>query len=192
MVKVVGIGGTLRDNSRSRVALECALKAAQAEGASTVLIDLNKLRLPFYEPYKTLEEFDENVKHFVEMTEQADGLIISTGAYHGTMAGVTKNALDFCELLDESDPPYWTNKAVGSISVAGGTLAAPHVITALTHVTHALRGTAISFAVAIPQGRHVFTPEGGITDEKWVRRLGDLGKLVVETARKLRPESAYS
>jgi FMN reductase len=194
MLKIVGIGGTLRDNSRSRVALEVALRAAEGEGASTVLLDLNKLRLPFYEPYKDLDEFGENVKYFVETTGAADGLIISTGAYHGTIAGVTKNALDFCELLEDSNPSYWTNKAVGAIAVAGGTLDASHVITALTHVTHALRGTAISYAVAIPQGKHVFDfdANGIITDEKWRQRLDRLGKLTVEMARKMRPESAFS
>lgn len=192
MLNIVGIGGTLRENSRSRGALEYALQAAASQGANIELLDLNKLRLPFYEPNKEFEDYGENVRYFVETTRADDGLIVSTAAYHGTMAGVTKNALDFCEFLAGGDNPYFLNKVVGAISVAGGTMAGGNVITALTHITHSLRGTAIPFGIAIPQASKVFDKNGNITDEGWQKRLTQLGELVVDTARKIRPESAFS
>src|SRR3712207_1091910 len=94
---VVGIGGTLREDSTSLLALEEALRAAEKAGATTELLDLRKLDLPLYEPGKPLEGCGENVKEVVEAMRGAAALLWSTAAYHGTLAGVTKNALDFAQ-----------------------------------------------------------------------------------------------
>lgn len=44
--RVVGIGGTLREESTSLLALEAALRAAEEAGATTDLLDLRELDLP--------------------------------------------------------------------------------------------------------------------------------------------------
>jgi len=71
-----------------------------------------------YEPDKELADYTPNVRQFVGAIANADGLLISTAAYHGTLAGVTKNALDYLEFL--SDTEYLHNKPVGLIATAGG------------------------------------------------------------------------
>ena len=60
--KVVGIGGTLRENSAS-------LGAAEDAGAEVELLDLNVLRLPMYEPGRPLDEYGENVRRLVGADE---------------------------------------------------------------------------------------------------------------------------
>ena len=49
MVKVVGLGGSLSNDSRTLTALETALEGAQQSGAETTLLDLKELNLPFYD-----------------------------------------------------------------------------------------------------------------------------------------------
>jgi multimeric flavodoxin WrbA len=49
-LKVVGVGGTLREGSASLGALKRALSAAGEAGAETELLDLRELDLPMYEP----------------------------------------------------------------------------------------------------------------------------------------------
>ena len=49
-LKVVGIGGTLREGSSSLGALRRALAAAGDAGAEIELLDLRELSLPMYEP----------------------------------------------------------------------------------------------------------------------------------------------
>ena len=182
---IVGIGGTLRTNSRSRYALERSLAAAAAKGAKTTLLDLNQLRLPMYDPNLELADYGENVAHFVETVASADGLVLSTGAYHGSMAGVTKNAIDFCEFLSDEENPYWHKKAVGLIAIAGGVNAAPNTITAMAHCVHALRGTPIPLYAAVKEGRKVFDRDGNIIDESWANRLDAVGIMVTELAWRL-------
>jgi multimeric flavodoxin WrbA len=47
---VVGLGGSLAENSKSRAALEVALDGAADAGAETQLLDLRRLDLPLYNP----------------------------------------------------------------------------------------------------------------------------------------------
>src|SRR5829696_2394997 len=127
---IVGVGGPLRDGSAGLGALRQSLVAAEEAGAETELLDLRGLKLPFYEPAKPLEEYGPEVERLVEAVREADGLLISTAAYHGTLAGVTKYALDFLQFLSEDKRPYLDGKVVGLISTAGGEQTAVHAIDA--------------------------------------------------------------
>ena len=182
---VVGIGGTLREGSTSLLALEEALRAAEEAGATTELLDLRELDLPLYEPGKPLEGCEENVKEVVEAMRGADALLWSTAAYHGTLAGVTKNALDFAQFLARDERPYLQGRVVGLISTAGGGMAAVNAIGAMVNAVHALRGVAAPLSVPVTQSWKAFDEEGIIRDEGVARRLESLGWIVVEMATKL-------
>ena len=184
---IVGIGGTLRKGSTSLLALEEALRAAEEAGATTELLDLRELDLPLYEPGKPLEEYGENVKELVEAMRRADALLWSTAAYHGTLAGVTKNALDFAQFLSRDERPYLQDRIVGLISTAGGGMAAVNAIGAMVNVVHALRGVAAPLSVPLTQSWTAFDEEGNIRNEGVAGRLESLGRLVVEMAARLGP-----
>ncbi len=182
---VVGIGGTLRDGSKGLRALEEALQAAEEAGATTELLDLRELDLPMYEPGKPLEEYGASVERLVEAMRGADALIWSTAAYHGTLAGVTKNALDFTQFMARDEKPYLQDKVVGLVATAGGGMAAVNAINAMVNVVHALRGVAAPLSVPIQRSWKAFDEEGNVRDEGVAKRLGALGRLVVEMVTKL-------
>ena len=181
---VVGIGGTLRDGSTGLRALEKALGAAEEAGATTELLDLRELDLPMYEPGKTLEEYGASVEKLVEAMRGADAMLWSTAAYHGTLAGVTKNALDFAQFMARDEKPYLQDKVVGLIATAGGDVAAVNSINAMINVVHALRGVAAPLSVPVTRSWKVFDDEGNV-DEGTAGRLESLGRLVVKMAAKL-------
>jgi FMN reductase len=153
--------------------------------ATTELLDLRELDLPLYEPGKPLEGCGENVKEVVEAMRGADALLWSTAAYHGTLAGVTKNALDFAQFLAQDERPYLQGRVVGLISTAGGGMAAVNAIGAMVNAVHALRGVAAPLSVPVTQSWKAFDEEGNIRDEGVARRLESLGWIVVEMATKL-------
>lgn len=189
-VNVLALGGTLKPKSRSLGALKYALNAAKDAGATTELLDLNELDLPMFHPGKRLEEYDETVQQFIESVRHADAMLWSTAGYHGTLAGVTKNALDFLEYLSGGNRPYLDGKVIGLIAVAGGELASVNAIGAMVHVVHSLRGTVAPLLVAIPQARINFDAEGQPTHERWTNRLTMLGKQVVELGRRHQMDSS--
>jgi FMN reductase len=184
-LRVVGIGGTLREGSTSLGALRRALEAAGEAGAETALLDLRELDLPMYEPGRPLDDYGPEVERFIEALREADALILSTAAYHGTLAGVTKNALDFTQFLARDERPYLGGRVVGLISTAGGERAAASTTDAMVHVVHALRGVVAPSMVTITRARQRSDGEGNITDENYGGRLDRLGRLVVEMAEGL-------
>ncbi|MDF2704121.1 MAG: reductase [Rubrobacteraceae bacterium] len=174
------VGSTLREGSSSLGALRRALSAEEA-GAEVELFDLRELGLPMYEPGRPLEDYGSEVRRFVEAIGGADALIISTAAYHGTLAGVTKNALDFTQFLAGEERPYLEGRVVGLISTAGGDRAAANTTDAMVHIVHALRGVVAPQMVNMGQARRR-TDAGNVTDEGYGRRLDRLGGLFVEMA----------
>jgi FMN reductase len=156
-LSVVGVVGTLREGSSSLGALRRALSAAEEAGAE--------------------------VQRFVEAIGGADALIISTAAaYHGTLAVVTKNALDFTQFLAGEERPYLEGRFVGLISTAAGDRAAANTRDAMVHIVHALRGVVAPQMVTMGQARRRTDDAGNVTDEGYGRRLDRVGGLVVEMA----------
>lgn len=189
-IRIVGLGGTLRENSTSLWALQHALESARAEGATTQLLDLRRLDLPMYQPDWELEDYGQNVQDFIQIMRHADGFLFSTAAYHGTLAGVTKNALDFMEFLADAPRPYLHNKPVGLIATASGDMADVHSINAMVNVVHSLRGYVLPLSVPIHAAKKAFDQDGTIINEKIAARLTQLGKMVVETASNFQPNPA--
>jgi FMN reductase len=187
-LRVVGIGGTLRGGSSSLGALRRALRAAKEAGAETELLDLRELNLPMYEPGRPLDDYGPEVRRFVEVLRGADALILSTAAYHGTLAGVTKNALDFTQFLARDERAYLDGRVVGLISTSGGERAAANTMDAMVHVVHALRGIVAPSMVTISRAWQRSDDEGNITDDNYGKRVDKLGTLAVEMAEGLNPE----
>jgi FMN reductase len=135
-VRVVGLGGSLREESTSRTALQVALEGAAASGAGVELIWVRDLDLPLY----TAEHAPPPDAHrLAETVYNADALIWSCPTYHGSVSGSFKNALDWLILLAENDPPYLSNKPIGLVTTAGGVQGLQAVNT-MDFIARALRG----------------------------------------------------
>ena len=167
-MRIVGLGGSLAAESKSRAALVTGLSGAQEAGAETVLLDLRELDLPLY---STEVEPTPDVLRLVETLESADGLIWSSPLYQGSISGSFKNALDWLHL--PSGNVYLTDKVVGLISVAGGTQGL-QAINTMEFCVRALRAWAVPLVVAVPRA--------AVMEEATERQLRMLGGEVVRIA----------
>jgi FMN reductase len=145
---IVGIGGTMRADSGSEQALRVALLAAEAGGATTRMFGGVELaRLPIYDPQD--EEGVDARRELVDAVRQADGVIISSPGYHGSISGLIKNALDGLEDLRADQRPYLDGRAVGLIVTADGWQAGGSTLAALRAIVHALRGWPTPFGALL-------------------------------------------
>ena len=147
--KIVGLGGSLASVSRSLAALQVAAGAAEDAGAEVRIFEIRELDLPFFAPAR---EPTEQALAFAEAVYRADGLLLSSPMYHGTISGSFKNALDWLDLLAQRDPPYITDKIVGLISTAAGVQGLQAVNT-LEFVVRALRAWAVPLVIPIRPDR---------------------------------------
>lgn len=181
-IKVVGIGGSLKQSSNSLAALKLALAGAAEGGARTELFDLRELELPTYVPDA---EAPDAARRLCEAVYEADGLLWSSPLYHGTISGVFKNALDWLELLGEREPAYLTDKVVGLISTAGGAQGLQAVNT-MEFIVRALRGWSVPLVIPIAQAWRIFDDEGNVSDPKIAEQLHSLGREVTRAARQFK------
>ena len=178
MLKIVGINGSLRDSSYSFKALEAAASRVEALGAEVEILDLRKMNLPFcdggddYPDYPDVEKLRDTVK-------AADGLILATPEYHGSVSGVMKNALDLMSFDHLSD------KVTGLISVLGGQ-SNSNALNDLRIIIRWVHGWVIPEQVAVGQAWKSFDKEGKLLDEKLSQRFDRFAESLVENTRKLK------
>lgn len=178
---ILGVGGTTRPGSTTERALAVALRAAAAEGAQTVMISGADLMLPMYTP--NADERTESGRRLVDLYRRCSGLIVASPAYHGSMSGLIKNALDYAEDLRQDARTYFDGIAVGVIACAGGWQAAVQTMTALRAVAHALRGWPTPLGAALNSSIPLFSPEGDCVDLSSKFQLETVGRQVVQFAR---------
>src|ERR671932_490058 len=138
-IYVLGLGGSLRRPSESEVALRMALRGAEDAGAEIDIITAEGLELPLY-PSPKMDEHPAVVR-LLAAARRADGLILASPAYHGTMSGALKNALDYFQFLAHDVPPYLDGRAIGVLSTGAGTQAAVQTVNALRDVAQSAERT---------------------------------------------------
>lgn len=178
-VRILGLGGSLRQPSESETALRMALRGAEEAGAETEIITADGLALPLY-PSSEMDAHP-GVAALLDAARRADGLILASPAYHGTMSGALKNALDYLQFLADDDPPYLDGRAIGVVATGVGTQAAVQTVNALRDVAHALRAWPTPLGVAIHDAGQLLH-DGEVSDERTAALLRTLGKQVVEFA----------
>jgi FMN reductase len=165
MPLIVGIGGTTRAESGTELAVRYVLKQCEARGAKTKLWagpDLEKL--PFYAPERP--ERTPEAKELVEDFRAADGVVIASSSYHGSVAGLMKNALDYTQDMMKDDRPYFAGRPVGCIATGAGWQGVVATLEHLRTIVHSLRGWPTPLGAAINTLEKAFTPEGEPVDEK--------------------------
>lgn len=110
-------------------------------------IHLSDYQIPIFHPRNT-EPTPQSVLDFVEAFVTSDVQVWLTPLYHGGMAGVMKNALDWLELTSSNKPAYLTNKVVGLGCWSGGNQAMQGV-QAMDNVAKALRAWTLPYQISM-------------------------------------------
>lgn len=180
MRSIVALGGTPRPGSSTEKILGICCRAAEAEGAVITRFDGAYMSsLPYY---RGPGHSDQAGAEMVAAVRDADGLIIASPGYHGSISGLVKNALDYFEDLSTDARPYFHGRPVGLIATAFGHQAAMSTLLTLRSITHALRGWPTPIGAAIRTTPETFDDLGEILDVGARMQLELVGKQVVGAA----------
>jgi len=168
---VVGVPGSLRETSYTRLGIERALDGVRRAGGRAELIDLREYDLPTFDADA---DRTGDADAFTARVRAADAVLLGTPMYHGSYSSTLKTALDYSGFEEFED------KTVGLLAVAGGGFP----VTALEHlrsVCRALNAWVIPHQVAVPRAHSQFE-DGGFVDEDLDRRALTLGRRAVQYA----------
>jgi FMN reductase len=177
MMKIVGIAGSLREGSYSQQALAIALQKVAALGAEVEIVDLRSLNLPFCDGGDDYSAYPDVAK-LCATVKAADGLILATPEYHGSVSGVLKNALDLMGFEELS------GKVIGLMSVLGGQ-SNSNALNDLRIITRWVHAWTIPEQVAIAQAWKAFGANGELVDPSLSQRLDAFAQSLVENTHKL-------
>ena len=178
MVKIVGITGSLRSDSYSALALEEALKRVKALDAEVEMLDLRNMTLPFCDGGNEYPEYPD-VEVLRDKVKTADGLILATPEYHGSLSGVLKNALDLMSF------EHLSNKVTGLISVLGGQ-SNSNALNDMRIIVRWVHGVVIPEQIAVGQAWQAFDSEGKVKDEKLAQRFDGFAQSLIDYTVKLK------
>jgi len=173
---IVGIGGTVKPGSSTEQALEIALRAATDQGAEVELFGGALLtQLPHYGLPQ--DQRSEMAVRFVAAMRKAEGVIIASPGYHGSVSGLVKNAIDYAEDLVNDGRVYFDGLPVGLIATAYGWQATGSTLAALRSIVHALRGWPTPLGAGINCAGGVFK-DGACTVDAFTQQLQAVGQQV--------------
>jgi FMN reductase len=179
---IVGIGGTPRADSTTERCLRLALNRAQALGCRTQLIGGPDLPREIYDAGQSARS--PQALQLIEAIREADGVVLATPSYHGSISGLLKNALDYIEDLRGDRRVYLQDRAVGVIVCAEGPQALGSTLAAVRSVVHALRGWPTPLGAAVNTALRPFDADGAVTDEAVRRSCEAVAEEVVVFAQR--------
>jgi NAD(P)H-dependent FMN reductase len=168
---VVGIPGSLREGSYTRVATRRALDGVERAGGTAELVDLREYDLPIFDAD---DDRAGDAAALAERIRAADAVLLGTPMYHGSYASTLKTALDYCG-FDEFE-----GETVGLLAVSGGGFPTP-ALEHLRSVCRALNAWVIPHQVAIPRASSAIE-DGDIVEDSLDERTLLLGRRAVQYA----------
>src|SRR5262249_50737707 len=167
--------GTVRSGRMSeRAAHLVTEEIGKRAGVETELIDLAKLPLPTHDAGEAIKQ-----PEFAGKMERADALVIVSPEYNHGYCGLLKHVLDSC--LKE-----YIHKAVGIVGVSAGPFGGTSVIQNLLPVMRELGLVTIFWDVNVSSVQAAFSPEGGLLDASYIRRIDKFVKELIWMSKTLR------
>ncbi|GAA4465378.1 NAD(P)H-dependent oxidoreductase [Nemorincola caseinilytica] len=132
----------------------------QANGhGTTEIIDLNEYSFPvFDERLRFQKEPTEKMLDFSARVKKADGIIIVTPEYNGSIPAALKNVTDL--LYDE-----WYHKPIAMSTVSDGAFGGSQVIIALQFTLWKMKALTVPAMFPVPKVREAFDETGNATDK---------------------------
>lgn len=159
--KIIALGAS---NSRNSINKKlAAYAAAQVEGASVTVLDLNDFEMPIYSIDREKETgIPELAYEFKKQIKEADGIIISFAEHNGAYSVAFKNVFDWISRIEKD---VWGNKPMFLMATAPGGRGGRTVLElAVNKFRRMTDNELVHFS--LPSFRANFSEEKGITDEE--------------------------
>lgn len=186
MLRILGISGSLRRGSHNTSLLRAAAEALPPGVELEVYDGLREL--PPYDPDLDAEPADPAVARLREAIAEADGVMIATPEYNGSIPGVLKNALDWASR--PFPDTVLRGKPVAVIGASTGLFGAVWAQAEVRKVLGVIGADVIDQELPIGQADSAFSGDGRLLDQNQRRSLADLVGTLAARAGALEAQAA--
>jgi chromate reductase, NAD(P)H dehydrogenase (quinone) len=178
MALILGLSGSLREDSHNTALLRAA--AGQLPPGIQFSVYDSLREIPPYDADLDLEPADPAVARLREAIARADGVLIATPEYNGSIPGVLKNALDW------ASRPFPDNalrgKPVAVIGASTGLFGAVWSQAETRKVLGVIGADVIDQELPVGQAESAFTDNGQLLDPEQRAALTQLVDVLVARA----------
>jgi NAD(P)H-dependent FMN reductase len=174
-INILGVAGSMRQESYSTLGLKMVLEEAKKYGSESHLLDLRDINLPLYDPGapssndSPFNNSNNVLEKITTALKWADALVLASPDYHGSISGTLKNFLDY----------FWEDFAGKTF----GYIIASHEkgLTVADQMRTAVRqcyGWSMPYNISI-NGEKDFDSEGNLVNPALVKRIKMLARDLV-------------
>ncbi len=187
MPKIIAIAGSFRENSYNKRVLAIAADGAREAGADVNVIDLRDFPMPVYDAdMQDGGAFDEHALRLQDVFNDADGFLIASPEYNGSIPGGFKNAIDWASRANDKYKMYEPvkGKTAALITASPGQFGGLRCMGHLRAVFSLMGVYVLPSEVAVPFVGQKFDGDGTeMTDEKMRSILTGHGANLVKAIR---------
>ena len=174
-INVLGVAGSMRQDSYSTLGLRMVLEEAKKYYSESYLLELRDINLPLYDPSgpssndPSFNSSNNVLEKITTALKWADALVLASPDYHGSMSGTLKNFLDY----------FWEDFAGKTF----GYIIASHEkgLTVADQMRTAVRqcyGWSMPYNISI-NGEKDFDSKGNLVNSALVKRIKMLARDLV-------------
>lgn len=186
-VRILGLGGSVRADSVNKRLLEMMLTTAESLGAEVQIADVHSMNLPIFNQYIPLEDQPKQLMWLIEEMKRADGFIICSPTYLGSLTGAVKNTLDSLHLAHGEPRVYFDGRPVALASF--GFYGQLNVINSLAFVTRVMGATVVPESLIVSADEQDYDPDiihSDAVQQQMVRTVSQLIAMAVDIREKPR------
>ena len=187
-MRILGISGSLRRDSHNTRLLRAAASALPPEVELVIYDGLREL--PPYDADLDTDPADPAVARLRQQIADADGVLIATPEFNGSVPGVLKNALDWASRPFPNSS--LSGKPVAVLGASTGLFGAAWAQAEVRKVLAVIGADVIDGELPIGQAESAFGEEGELLDPDQRTVLSDLVTALAERAGSARQAVAAS
>jgi chromate reductase, NAD(P)H dehydrogenase (quinone) len=183
-MRVLGISGSLRRDSRNTALLRHAGDLFEAEGAEFAIYHGLRDIPPYDEDYDT-EDAPEAVSRIRDAVRDADAVFFVTPEYNSSIPGALKNALDWVSRPVATNPLRY--KPVAVIGASAGMFGAVWAQAELRKVLGAIGARVTEGEVAVSRAGERFDESGRLNEPNLEREVHEVIATLLSDAQPANP-----